>query len=246
MERTLNRRIRSLLYRHKGWAAGNTTKGGSPINLRGEDLSFLDLSGRELRQANLSRCNLEGTDLRNANLMGANFSGANLYRAKLASADMRKAVLRRAYMGYINFGKANLAGCDVTGADFSGSDMHQAIFGDDKESKFFLAQFCIVPDGELFGWKALRENLVAKLLIPVEAKRSSGFTRRCRAEYALVLGIIDEKGEPHDSGISKRDPNLEYRVGDTVKADGWDQDWKNECAPGINFFITREEAEMYG
>lgn len=214
--------------------------------MRGADLSWLDLRGRNLRGANFSRANMEGVDLRMCDLKGCNFSGANLYRAKLASADLTGSALRRTYAGYVNFGKAVIVGCDVTGADFSGSDMHQVQFGNDKESKFFMAQFCIVPDGELFGWKALRNGRLAKLLIPVEAKRSSGVTRRCRAEYALVLGIVDEEGNQHDEGVSKRDPNLIYRVGGTVKADGWEPDWKNECAPGINFFITREEAEAYG
>lgn len=244
MDRPLPKKLRSLLFSHKRWAQGNQKY--LCANFRGQDLSHMNFSGRNLRGANFSRCNLEETDFRNAQLMGCNFSGANLYHAKLASADMTGAILRRAYLGYINFGKAIMVGVDVTGADFTGASMYQAQFGADKESKFFMAHFCIVPDGELFGWKALRDGRLAKLLIPVEAKRSSGFTRRCRAEYALVLGVVDDDGNQYEDGTSKRDPNLIYRVGETVTADGWDTDWKNECAPGINFFITREEAEAYG
>jgi hypothetical protein len=35
-----------------------------------------------------------------------------------------------------------------------------------------------------------------------------------------------------------------YRKGDTVRPlNGFSDDWMDECAPGIHFYITREEAE---
>ena len=33
-----------------------------------------------------------------------------------------------------------------------------------------------------------------------------------------------------------------YRVGESVSVDDFDEDRKKECAPGIHFFITRQEA----
>ena len=37
----------------------------------------------------------------------------------------------------------------------------------------------------------------------------------------------------------------EYRVGETVRPDKWDENRFNECSNGIHFFITRIEAENY-
>jgi hypothetical protein len=48
-----------------------------------------------------------------------------------------------------------------------------------------------------------------------------------------------------DVGISKHDGITEYRKGAIVNPDGFSEEWQNECAPGIHFFITRAEAEAY-
>ena len=42
------------------------------------------------------------------------------------------------------------------------------------------------------------------------------------------------------------DENFKYKVGETVRPEqGFSEDWVIECAPGIHFFITREEAEAW-
>lgn len=38
---------------------------------------------------------------------------------------------------------------------------------------------------------------------------------------------------------------LEYKVGEMVIPDSFDENRWNECAPGIHHFITRIEAEQY-
>ena len=47
------------------------------------------------------------------------------------------------------------------------------------------------------------------------------------------------------SAQSGYDANFNYKVGETVKVDNFDDDRRNECAPGIHFFITRQEAVNY-
>lgn len=238
-----NRKLRALLREHKSWACGNLLC--KPLDVRGTDLSWLDLRGRDLRGANMSRVDLTGACLVEANLKGANLSGANLHMVKLNDADMSHAILCRAFAAFVAFVRVDLTGVDFTGADLSGADWEKAKFGTDQESLFNLAKFNITPQGVIIGWKKLRDGKLAKLRIPEEAKRSSGFGRRCRAEYAEVLMIVDEGGEPHWEGVSKRDRNLKYVAKQVVTPSGYDPDWKNECAEGINFFLTREEAEMY-
>ena len=40
-------------------------------------------------------------------------------------------------------------------------------------------------------------------------------------------------------------PETEYKVGQTVCCDEWDDDRWNECSGGIHHFITRAEAEAW-
>jgi hypothetical protein len=46
-------------------------------------------------------------------------------------------------------------------------------------------------------------------------------------------------------GISQHDHKTEYRKGQLVKADRWDDDRWNTCSNGIHFYITRLEAEAH-
>jgi hypothetical protein len=91
--------------------------------------------------------------------------------------------------------------------------------------------------GTLLGFKKLADGSICELKIPAEAVRVGGVTgRKCRAEYAMVI-----KG----SGVSKHDKTFRYVAGEIVRAVNFDPNPLIECAAGIHFFITREEAEAY-
>jgi len=92
----------------------------------------------------------------------------------------------------------------------------------------------------LIGWKKCRDNTIVKVAIPAAAKRSHAFGRKCRAEFVDVLEVIGA-----DRAISKHDNETTYAAGERVTCDEWCEDWRQECAGGIHFFITREEAEAY-
>jgi hypothetical protein len=97
----------------------------------------------------------------------------------------------------------------------------------------------------VIGWKLCERttggcDVVVKLLIPKEAKRSSAFGRKCRAEYADVLEVFGD-----EVGVSIHDGATVYKVGTQVLADQFDEDWSRECTGGIHFFMTRAEAEAY-
>jgi hypothetical protein len=93
-----------------------------------------------------------------------------------------------------------------------------------------------LPEGDLIGWKKLKGGTIAKLRIPGDANRSHAFGRKCRAEYAIVI-----EGE----GVSTHDGKTQYAPGLRVVCDKWEDDWTQECAGGIHFFISRIEAENY-
>ena len=125
-------------------------------------------------------------------------------------------------------------------ADLSSADLRYA-----KNNEFAAAIVTIVPDGDIIGWKKLRNGLIAKLLIPVKAKRSNATGRKCRAEYAKVLEIWNGE-ESVKRGESGYEDGFLYIVGKTVKpSQPFDDNRWDECSTGIHFFITRLEAEKY-
>lgn len=230
----------AVLDSHARWLAGEP--GGRCLDLRGADLSQMKLAGKNFSRGNLARANLEGADARRANFSGANLAGANLHTVMVDGADFTNAVLSRVFAAYVRFKDCNLAGCDLTHADLTMADMEEAIWGDDTESRLQRARLKIAADGDIIGWKKLRDGLIAKLLIPAAAQRSNSFSRRCRAEYVEVVSVITDDGRPALQGISRRDPDLVYRYGRRTTADSWDDSWWRDCAGGVHFFLTYEEA----
>jgi hypothetical protein len=169
------------------------------------------------------QANLRDADLQVADLRGANLQGANLHNATLRGA--------------------NLQGADLQGADLQGADLHNAnlrtadLRGAKDIPPLATSRLSITPEGDLIGWKKLNNGVICKLRIPAAARRNNATGRKCRAEFAIVL-----EGE----GVSQYDSAFVYKVGETVQpTNPFDPDRWNECAPGIHFYITREEAEAY-
>ena len=132
----------------------------------------------------------------------------------------------KADLSYANLRSANLRFANLSYADLSFADLQK-----------LLSIRTILPEGDLIGYKKLRDGVVCKLRIPANAKRIGGLVgRKCRAEYAIVL-----EGE----GVSQHDSSFIYKVGETIKPDEYDDDPLVECSRGVHFFITKEEAEAY-
>ena len=182
------------------------------------------------------RANLRGADLYGANLRGADLYGANLYEADLRGADLYEADLRG----------ADLRGADLYEADLYEADLRGAKIELELINKFYPIRCPEV--GSFIAWKKVHGNLIVKLEVTETAKRSSAFGRKCRCSEAKVLDIQNLDGTSADDvtvAYSTYDSNFAYRVGETVRVDNFDEDRKNECAPGIHFFITRQEAVKY-
>ena len=139
-----------------------------------------------------------------------------------------------------NLAEANLAGANLAGANLTRANLVRANLAGAKGSDLAIARTRILPEGSLIGWKKCKGDVIVKLRIPEEAKRSHAFGRKCRAEYADVLEVIGV-----EVGISSHDRKTEYRAGERVTCDKWSDDWQEECAGGIHFYITREEAEAH-
>ena len=216
--------LKEILKKHKMWL--NDEEGGERANLSGFDLSCTDLSGDDLRGAYLCNADLRNTYLYNADLRDVDLYNADLRNAHLYNADLRDADLR-----YANLSYANLKGSYLEGVK---TNMYT--------SGYNLA---CPEEGSFIGYKKAGKCIV-KLLIPEDAKRSSGTTSKCRCDKAKVLEIKDiETGELIDKVSSNYDTNFTYIVGEMVYVDDFDDNRWNECSTGIHFFMNRENAMNY-
>ena len=155
-------------------------------------------------------------------------SGANLYGADLSRADLSRANLSRANLSRADLSRADLYGADLYGADLSGAN----------NAGLVIARTLIVPDGDLRVWKKCSNDVLVHLLIPSDARRSNATGRKCRAEFADVLEVVGA-----DVGVSLHDGKTQYKKGERVACDKWEENRFIECAGGIHFYLTREEAE---
>ena len=135
----------------------------------------------------------------------------------------------------------NLVGADLRRADLRRADLRWAIlWGAINIPNYVSVTTSITPEGQFIGWKKCRDEIIVKLMVGKNAKRSNSTGRKCRAEYVKVLEVIG--GEV---GVSLHDGKTEYRVGRIVRCDKWENDRWVECGGGIHFYLTREEAEEH-
>lgn len=138
---------------------------------------------------------------------------------------------------------ANLRGADLCdanprGANLRGADLCGA--KPDNINDILISYTSICSEGDIIGWKKCQNNIIVKLRIPADARRSNATGRKCRAEFADVLEIFGGS-----EGVSKYDDKVKYVAGQRVTCHEWDTNRREECSGGIHFFITRLEAENY-
>lgn len=242
----------------------------SYADLRGADLSNADLTNAVMQYAELRDANMSFSDLRHAIMNNVDFSCANLSHSNLSYADLsgsclRDSDIRWASLRFTNLRFANLNNTDLSNADLGDAyikyaDFSDAILLNTKNMKRLVPLAC--PEtGSFIGWKKCDNNTLVKLLIPKNAKRSSATGRKCRCDRAKVLGIYEIKhsatGEHYankselivrnslEKTHSIFNPGFAYELGEWVQVPDFDEDRFRECAPGIHFFITIEEAISY-
>ena len=96
------------------------------------------------------------------------------------------------------------------------------------------------------------DRYIVKLIIPEDAKRTSSFGRKCRADKAIVAEIqtiggrvLSEDEADEMNFCSSFDLSYRYILGKTIFPSEFVDTRVMECAPGIHFFINREEAVDY-
>ncbi|HJI88904.1 MAG TPA: pentapeptide repeat-containing protein [Oscillospiraceae bacterium] len=212
-----NEKLKEILERHRKWL--NDEDGGERANLYEANLYGANLREADLREADLREADLYGANLREANLYGANLYGANLYGANLREANLRE---------------ANLYGANLYGANL-------------REAKNIPFIPLVCPERGSFTAFKKCGSYIIELLIPQDAKRCSATTRKCRASYAKVVAITNMDGSQAevDHVTNHAYEPIEYKIGEYVHPDSFDDDRWNECSHGIHFFINRQEAVEY-
>ena len=143
---------------------------------------------------------------------------------------------------YANLRYADLRGADLSNANLSNANSRGA------NLRYAMLNYPIAcpAKGQFIGFKKAM-NRIVKLEILSDAKRSSATSRKCRCDKARVVAIenIDGSESIITEVSSNYDKTFIYRVGEVVSVEDFDENRWNECAPGIHFFITREEAVRY-
>lgn len=211
----------------------------NPIKI-GDSLEGHDFSGQDL----------SGVDFRGSYLKKANFSGCNLSRANFDGVDLIEANLRGANLSKASLDKTDFMGADLTNADLSGTDLSTANLRFTTQSSTTMpAKPVILPNkGEsVIGYKKLSAGAIIKVEVPADAERlSTHKSKKCRASALLTLEVIKEprSGELMSGFVTYK--HSRYAAGEITLPDGFNSDDTEQCAPGLHFFLTLQEAEDFG
>ena len=225
----------------------------SSADLRRADLSSADLHGTDLCNAVLKDANLCNADLSYADLSYANLDHANLNHADLNHANLHKTYLSSACLSYADLNRANLCNavlkdanlCNadlsyayLSGANLNYADLHGANL--DEEEKIRKGK---IISKNTFVYKKCQGKII-KLELQIGSIVFSINNRKCRTNKAKVISI-DGNEKKYLKISSDYNNNFIYEVGKIIEVADFNLMYNVECASGIHFFWTEEEAKEY-
>ena len=274
MKNISGEQLKEILQKHQMWLKGEEGGERADLwdtDLRGFDLIDINLSGADLRKSDLSgvdlmyadlkyadfkytdlsAADLNDADLRGVDLTGANLSNVDLSESDLNNADLSYANLIGVNLSYTNLNYANLKGADLRNAKLNNSNLYNAnlryanLNNIETNMNTIGYNLACPEEGSFIGYKIAR-GCIVKLLILEDSKRSSATSSKCRCDKAKVLEIREiETGKKVDEVSSNYDLCFTYKAGEIVSVEDFDDNRWNECAPGIHFFINKENALNY-
>lgn len=130
-----------------------------------------------------------------------------------------------------------------------------------------IGRNCVLPDGEIYVWKACktddsagnRVNVYVKIRVPKEAKRvtvvdkqitSTSYTEepsfKSRIEYGYVEEIVDKQGFNYNWASSfVHMSGFRYEVGHLVVPDAYNSDANVDCGAGINVHCYKDQCDVW-
>jgi uncharacterized protein YjbI with pentapeptide repeats len=225
------------------------------------DLSSTDMFHAHLEEAYIDNSNLWNANIQNASLDGAtivnstmketklNFAsleratirGTLLHKSTLADAYLCNAILDDVILTNSDLSFANLEGADLSNVRLAYSNLTCTHFSEKEECRKG-----ITLKEDMIGYKKCRGNRIVKLCIPKGSIVFSINNYKCRTNKAKVLEITSRSGKiTYQDAESLADSDFKYKVGKTIRIKDFDLMYNVECASGIHFFKTREEAIDY-
>ena len=227
------------------------------------DLSYTGLYNSKMNGIMFYVCNLNETKIYSIDLSEGLFTNCTLTNIKLIDTNLAKAEIRNCKLTNIKLIDTNLSGAEIRNCKLDNIVANPF-------TSFYNLQ--CPEEGSFIGFKKAYINItpnnkpifipsrggnktnfpilpvIVKLQITEDSLRSSSTSRKCRCSKAKVLSIsyLDGTECPEDTiALSQHDNDFVYKVGEILEIKDFKKDRWKECATGIHFFITREEAVNY-
>ena len=219
----------------------------------------MDLRGRSFKGQNLTGANFKGADLEgacfiDAILVSTNFEDANLKNADFSCANAWSANFNETNCKDVVFLSANLTEASFEGADLDCASFAQANLTEAnlQDTNIITAEFDntvgvypVCPtEGSFIGWTIGEDeegnDCLVEVSIPAWVQRSSGTTRKCRAEMLFIESIerLKDGYEPTEVTLKFRDCILKDIAHDT----DFEIDRFKISSTDLYFWISKEEA----
>ena len=225
-------------------------------NFANMDLRGWNFKGQNLTGANFAGADLEGACFIDTVLVSANFEGANLKNTDFScanawSANFNETNCKDALFLSANLTEASFEGADLDGASFAQANLTEANLQDTNiitaEFDNTIGIYPVCPtEGEFTGWTIGEDfkgnDCLVEVSIPTWAQRSSGTTRKCRAEMLFIESIERLKDGYDPIEVTLKNRNYILTENDVVRDKDYEVDRFKVSSTDLYFWISKEEA----
>ena len=225
-------------------------------NFANMDLRGWNFKGQNLTGANFAGADLEGACFIDTVLVSANFEGANLKNTDFScanawSANFNETNCKDALFLSANLTEASFEGADLDSASFSLANLTEANLQDTNiitaEFDNTIGIYPVCPtEGEFTGWTIGEDfkgnDCLVEVSIPTWAQRSSGTTRKCRAEMLFIESIERLKDGYDPIEVTLKNRNYILTENDVVRDNDYEVDRFKASSTDLYFWISKEEA----
>ena len=225
-------------------------------NFANMDLRGWNFKGQNLTGANFAGADLEGACFIDTVLVSANFEGANLKNTDFScanawSANFNETNCKDALFLSANLTEASFEGADLDSASFALANLTEANLQDTNiitaEFDNTIGIYPVCPtEGEFTGWTIGEDfkgnDCLVEVSIPTWAQRSSGTTRKCRAEMLFIESIERLKDGYDPIEVTLKNRNYILTENDVVRDKDYEVDRFKVSSTDLYFWISKEEA----
>lgn len=225
------------------------------IILKNVCLKYITFRNCKFKNCMISDSNLTGTEFSNVSFEHVVFTGDDMRLVDYFDSRLKSVKMNKCVMFESDFVETSFEDVTIYKSNLDDSNVRNSNFNNIRLIGNSGSLLNCPEEGSFIGFKGLcgknrRNLLICKLEIPMDAKRSSAFGRKCRCSKAKVLEILAMDDEynftiPVEKGFSLHELGFEYKVGEMIYPDSFDDDRWVECSNGIHFFMTKQEAIDY-